>query len=433
MDRTDIKIGDFVRLNRDKNIRTSEIDAILAKNPDFLIVIDKVGREFLLTLCWTKAYPHCSVVEVCGKNIYYSVDTLYRVSLEELIPFRYMGLSYINFNILQKVKNVRKKQIKKQAKKELLKIQQELNNMQVRENIHQQQLKQSHAHSVSKMFLAGRPLSFSNTMLSNIPSAVLYVHIGCPCGTGYIAIVEKTEFQNDSLGIYSVKRAFSINVMLAVLNTKTFKYGDVRYHILSCDIVSDFTCYLKPTYFFNNTISPQIVYVFAHKHISHFQQNDYESVTALIPCSESNEPVQTTVFYEKKTGLYFVNEETYTMIRKKYGLPYLRIRSALVNGTNGFAGLRAHSELNLLGYTVNAIDSDSKTIRQQKLADIIDGGILSKHEIISHLEWLINTRQSMQDMINAIHEWQADLNFVYNYKTDVQRKVWCDCFQTKRI
>ena len=47
---------------------------------------------------------------------------------------------------------------------------------------------------------------------------------------------------------------------------------------------------------------------------------------------------------------------------------------------------------------------------------IIDNKILSKSEIISYLDFFINQRSSLWNMTNAISKWEADREFVENYK-----------------
>ena len=56
----------------------------------------------------------------------------------------------------------------------------------------------------------------------------------------------------------------------------------------------------------------------------------------------------------------------------------------------------------------------------------IDGGLMKKHEIINHLEWLIHTRSAMKNMENAVLEWRSDLHFLLNYNLDNQRTIWAN-------
>ena len=68
------------------------------------------------------------------------------------------------------------------------------------------------------------------------------------------------------------------------------------------------------------------------------------------------------------------------------------------------------------GYSVSQTEGLSATNRRKILAVIIDNKILSKSEIISYLDFFINQRSSLWNMTNAISKWEADREFVENYK-----------------
>ena len=56
------------------------------------------------------------------------------------------------------------------------------------------------------------------------------------------------------------------------------------------------------------------------------------------------------------------------------------------------------------------------TGRQKILAVIIDNKIMSKSEIISYIDFFISQRSSNSRMEVAISKWEADREFVENYK-----------------
>ena len=173
--------------------------------------------------------------------------------------------------------------------------------------------------------------------------------------------------------------------------------------------------------------------MFYKKNIAIYQSGSYEVVTAMVPCANRNVPVPITVYYEKATKRYFMNEESYVVARKNYGLPYLRLCVAAASDTNGVYGeLKEHSELNLLGYSVGINGLDFET-RRKLLSNVIDSGVLGKPEIINHLEWLIHTRKNMANMENAIAEWREDLRFVSQYKMQKQRSIWVGAFKAGSI
>ncbi len=271
----------------------------------------------------------------------------------------------------------------------------------------------------------------SNSKATGLKSVVFEALIYSGSSFGHITVVKDLDEQDGEKGVYWINRSFSMKIIIAAKNSTTAIHDGVEYEILSYDAKEDLDKYTSPTHYFNNPIEPQTVFVFAHKNIPYYEQDNYESVSALIPCKNSLEPALATVFYEKSTKMYFINETVYKRLRHKYGLPYLHITTAQTNGDYSFANLKTQSELNLLGYSVNADSSNNTKSRQILLADIIDSKMMTKQKIINHLEWLIDTREYMEKMQNAVGEWKQDLDFVYNYKVNTQRKIWCTNFKLK--
>lgn len=249
-----------------------------------------------------------------------------------------------------------------------------------------------------------------------------------------IVVVSNVHEQDTARGIYWIGRTLpSILLTLIQLGSnKQFTYKGGEYRVVGYIKNLEFESYAKTITKFCNPIVPQTVYVFAQKNIAHFHSQNYELVTAMVPCTKSSFPVPISVYYDKSAHTYFINEESYVLARERYGLPYLRIRPALSDQLGAkVGGLRAHSELYLLGYSVDAKTGSDTTARRQVLKRILDSGILRRHEVINHLEWLIHTRAGMPHMDNAIAEWKTDLQFVSTYNVDRQRKIWVDEFKAK--
>ncbi len=174
-----------------------------------------------------------------------------------------------------------------------------------------------------------------------------------------------------------------------------------------------------------DTNSPKTVRIFRHKNIAFYQSNDFEMITAMIPCANGGTLVPVTVYYRKSTNQYFINETTYDSIRNRYGLPYLKLKSAPSSGNSAdrFSAYREHSELNLFGYSVSESSGLSVRSREELLGQLIDNGLLRKSDIVNHLEWLIRSRKNYTNMDHAIREWEHDLRFVNEYKMDKQRSI----------
>ena len=251
---------------------------------------------------------------------------------------------------------------------------------------------------------------------------------------GYVVIVADAGEQNAERGIYWVGRAIPSMILFAICTQKKgyFSYKGKDYRVINYQKINDTEKYFRIISRFCNPSNPQTVYVFSHKNLPHFQQNDYEVVTAMIPCGNLDFPVPISVYYEKSTMRYFINEELYILARERYGLPYIRLRpeSQSKNG-NGFNALRKNSYLNLLGYSVNVNDGLTCEDRHNLLGRIMDFQLLSKSEIMNHLEWLLRTRGNMPHMENAIFEWRTDLRFVSEYDMIRQRTIWVERFKTQ--
>ena len=268
-------------------------------------------------------------------------------------------------------------------------------------------------------------------------STILRVKLKLPYtdANGCIAIVSKSEDQRTKDGIYWIGRMLPSLIMISIkTNQSAFLYDDVQYSIENYDLYENAQKYLNIVARFYNNNSPKNIYVFAHKDTHRFSTDNYESVTAMVPCANVSFPVPITVYYEKSTQLYFINEEIYSRARREYGLPYLKLHTASFDeGASGksFSALKMQSELRLLGYNVSASDGLTISARRDLLKEAMDSGILTKTEIMNHLEWLIHSRSKMSNMDNAIAEWKSDLLFVSEYRAFEQRAIWVKKFMSR--
>lgn len=252
---------------------------------------------------------------------------------------------------------------------------------------------------------------------------------------GKLTITSNETEQNKIDGIYWMGRMLPSLIMISIqTNQSSFSYNNVTYNIKNYKLYSNSQKYLNIVSRFYNHDSPRSIYVFAHKDIHRFSADNYESVTAMIPCANVSFPVPITVYYEKSTQQYFINEEIYSHACHKYGLPYLKLHTASFDeGSSGksFSALKMQSELRLLGYSVSASDGLTISARRDLLKEAMDSGILTKSEIMNHLEWLIHSRSKMSNMDNAIAEWKSDLLFVSEYRVFEQRAIWVKKFMSR--
>lgn len=154
------------------------------------------------------------------------------------------------------------------------------------------------------------------------------------------------------------------------------------------------------------------VYLYSQKNLLS-NRDDYEMVNILVRCANMEDVVPITVYYSKSERKYFLNQESYDLYKRKYGLPYFHL--AYYSTTETPFNMKEKSDLRLYGYTVNKIDGLSQKERQELIGQLIDGKLMSQSSIINHLEWLIHSHRDNYRFDDACDKWQDDLKFAYNY------------------
>lgn len=183
----------------------------------------------------------------------------------------------------------------------------------------------------------------------------------------FITIVADAKDQDTCNKIFWIGREFAATIMAAIqspLSPKMeFLHSGRKHWVNSYQSYPQTPKYIDIIARFSNPIEPQTVYVFAHKHIEHFDSDDYETVTAMIPCRNTQYPVPVTVYFDKQSHRYYLNETTYDSVRSKFGLPYLKLRDASRHlPFTGLASLKAKSLLFKLGYSVSV--ASGNTLRE---------------------------------------------------------------------
>ena len=204
------------------------------------------------------------------------------------------------------------------------------------------------------------------------------------------------------------------------LGVFTSKYGTIKIHNYKVwpgqeHHLDGFTRFCDPENIQNITIMSQ-------NNISR-DSDEYEMVTALVYCANREEPVYIDVYYSKRQNKYFINEESYRQYRLRYGLPYVHLVADEYDGDMDYGNLRKNSELNLYGYTVAKAAEMTTGERQRLLQQLMDNGLMSKHQIVNHLEWLIHRQSGRVKMEDACDCWREDLRFVNSYRLNAQRKI----------
>lgn len=227
---------------------------------------------------------------------------------------------------------------------------------------------------------------------------------------GTMGIVAEASDQKKNSGLFWVGRTLpSIVLATIAFNPKrTFLYQGTYYKIANnYQLLKNSDKYFDIISRFCNPESPQTVFVYSHKHISFNDQEDYEMVTAMVPCAKSTFPIPIQVYYDKKRKYYWLDEQIYDITRERYGLPYLRIYSISNYSSvfeRGFHAFREVSDLKKFGYSVSEREGLTPYERQALLKNLIDQGLMWKHQIINHLTMLIKLNSKTVGMDNAVSE-----------------------------
>ena len=119
--------------------------------------------------------------------------------------------------------------------------------------------------------------------------------------------------------------------------------------------------------------------------------------------------------YCPECDTFFIMESTYQTFAH-LGKPICTIQNerAYLYGDIEFSNsdFRAQSLLNQYGYNVNQQEKLSESRRRKILATLIDNKLLTKSDIIGHLDWCMDMHYQHE---NAVAKWQSDRDFVAQY------------------
>ncbi len=118
---------------------------------------------------------------------------------------------------------------------------------------------------------------------------------------------------------------------------------------------------------------------------------------------------------------FYISYDEYSRYMEKYKSLLTRIVLVDESGNSSFTNnLAAESTLKLCGYTVSQEKGFTSKERANLLANIIHNRIVSKPDVIQHLNWLIrmNGKKAGNDI--AKEKWEEDLAFVRSLDTNSQ-------------
>lgn len=135
----------------------------------------------------------------------------------------------------------------------------------------------------------------------------------------------------------------------------------------------------------------------------------------------SDERAVLNVNYCSKCRRFYISYAEYMNYMEKYKALITRIVLVNENGNEADANYFAvESTLKLCGYTVSQERGFTAEDRARLLSNMIYNGIVSKSEVIQHINWLIHMNGKKAANFIAKEKWEEDLNFVRNLDTDNQ-------------
>ena len=72
-----------------------------------------------------------------------------------------------------------------------------------------------------------------------------------------------------------------------------------------------------------------------------------------------------------------------------------------------------------MGYNVNAINNLDSRERQKILGTAMINKMMTRTEVLSHLDYLIRRSQGNVSLANAVNKWKEDRAFVRNFQETV--------------
>lgn len=206
-----------------------------------------------------------------------------------------------------------------------------------------------------------------------------------------------------------------------------FKHSNTGWYVHSADL-PQMICDPK-------TVIPEIQFADFVVRVSIFRclhNHNIEAIQALVNVlmpDGSVIQVQVSAGYCHECRCYFILEQDFLQLQRKGKLlcQLIAEHEYLTKGDLLFSGedMKAESVLRRCGYTVNAKDDLSDQQRQGILMQVVDSGIYSVSELCAFLDWLIEYqgRSRTRNMKPAVTKWQADREFIRNYRTGTRRQV----------
>lgn len=127
-----------------------------------------------------------------------------------------------------------------------------------------------------------------------------------------------------------------------------------------------------------------------------------------------------TATYNKFDDEYYVDARQWRKFVSKYGNPGVQLAFKHFTERDVYSyelDLRESSILMDYGYSSTL----SKAARQEILAEMVDLGIISVHQIIQYLKFFIDFNGAKRNMASSRRAWEEDWDFIEKYKVNPDR------------
>lgn len=148
------------------------------------------------------------------------------------------------------------------------------------------------------------------------------------------------------------------------------------------------------------------------------------NVTLRIPSTIKRNSVVINANYCFDCDRFFISSDEYEHYRSIY--PIMLIRFEYVSDSGLGRYLADKSPLMMAGYSVRANLKYSDAQRQNILRNVIELGILKKHEVINYLNYFISMNGKARGMEAAVSKWEKDLEYVRTHNFELQKRATAD-------
>lgn len=398
------KLANEEKLRREQELKNMK--AGYENNPS-LLFIAKATEDVLAP---AQKCPHCG-----DRTIF-----LNRVSLNKQ-PETYSGVVCVRcriaFNPIQK-KKVAEEQPARRSKKGKKKLQCASNPVYLGERKNPDTLKQDVSRPSPDFQTYSKIFNLPKTPPLQLPKSCICV---VKVGDGYLSIVSNASDQNTLDGAYFIERSLASAAFIAIMRGNySIEYDKKRYKVELVTKGPAFTENKKHYDYFWGSKSVKTIYVYRGKRPL---EPDVVVVTAFVQFTKNFCTIPVSVYYSPSKKLYYINRRTLELHTKSHGLPLVKTADYEPFSADDM-DLNQNSKLRSLGYSVSYEKGLSDSERKQLLAKIIDKKLMKKHEIMSHLEFLISIHKSDIAWQFSVRRWSEDLKFVSSYKMETQAMIW---------